>query len=99
MAARPTTAAFGQEAYPDRWSKVAAVLQSLVKTHPPIDGNKRLGWLATATFLEINGVAATSVANDDVYRFVMNVAAGRVEVDELAAELQRLTTPGPVPSS
>jgi len=42
------------------------LLQSLVKDHPLVDGNKRLGWLATAVFLELNGVKATRAANDDV---------------------------------
>lgn len=47
------------------WSK-AAVLHSIVKNHPLVDGNKRLGWLAFAVFLDINGIDATSATNDDV---------------------------------
>ena len=46
-AARPATVAFGVEAYEDLWTKAAALLQSLVLNHALIDGNKRLGWLAT----------------------------------------------------
>ena len=46
--ARPRTSAFGEDAYPDLWTKAAALLQSVVKNHALIDGNKRLGWLATA---------------------------------------------------
>ncbi len=57
-----------------------------------VEGNKRLGWLATATFLEINGARATAIANDDVYRLVMHVATGRNEVGESAKELRRLAT-------
>ncbi|MEL7157743.1 MAG: Fic family protein, partial [Actinomycetota bacterium] len=53
--ARPKTTAFGEDAYPDVWSKAAALLQSVVNNHPLIDGNKRLGWMATAVFLELNG--------------------------------------------
>jgi len=89
-AARPRTTAFGDDAYPDVWTKAAALLQSLVKNHALVDGNKRLGWLATATFLEINGVTATDITNDDVYRFVIAVAAGAADVDVLATELRRL---------
>lgn len=66
------------------------MLQSIVKNHALVDGNKRLGWLATAVVLELNGIDVTRISNDDVYRFVMGVAAGSHEVDELAAELQRL---------
>jgi death-on-curing protein len=89
-AARPRATAFGDDAYPDVWTKAAALLQSIVKSHPLVDGNKRLGWLAAATFLEINGVDVTVVSNDDVFRFVVGVAAGRDEIDELAARLRGL---------
>jgi death-on-curing protein len=65
-----------------------------VKNHALVDGNKRLGWLATATFLELNGVAASEIANDDVYEFVMSLAAGDDEVDDIGAALRRLTERG-----
>lgn len=90
-AARPQTIVMGKDAYPEMWEKAAALLQSIVKNHALIDGNKRLAWLATAVFLEINGVTTTSIPNDDVYNFVMDVAAGGHQVSELAAKLQRLT--------
>ncbi len=92
-AARPQTAVMGTDAYPDLWHKAAALLQSLLKNHPLVDGNKRLGWLATAVFLEINGVRVTTISNEDVYTFVIDVAAGSHEVSQIAAELQRLTRP------
>jgi len=88
-AARPQTTVFGEDAYPDIWTKAGALLQSLLGNHVLIDGNKRLAWLATAVFLELNGVAATGIANDDVYRFVMR-AVGDDDVDELSGELRRL---------
>jgi death on curing protein len=93
-AARPRTTVFGEDAYPDLMGKAAALLQSIVKNHALVDGNKRLGWLATATFLEINGVTTTRAANDDVYELVMAVAAGRQEVGEIAEALRRLVGPG-----
>jgi death-on-curing protein len=89
-AVRPQTMVFGEDAYPDLWAKAAALLQSIVKNHALVDGNKRLGWLSTATFLEINGVVVTAVPSDEVFRFVVDVAAGRQQIDELAAELRRL---------
>ncbi len=87
-AARPSASAFGEDAYPDLWSKAASLLHSLVKSHPLVDGNKRLGWLATAVFLEINRVEVVGLSNDDVYDLVMGVAAGSHEVDEIAAALR-----------
>lgn len=95
--ARPRTTVFGEDAYPDLWTKAAALLQSIVKGHPLVDGNKRLGWLATATFLEINGVAVTAIPNDDVYWFVVGVASGSDDVDRLAAGLRRLATNESIP--
>lgn len=94
-AARPQTVAFGEEAYPSIWAKAAALLQSVVKNHPLVDGNKRLGWLATAVFLELNGIEATVITNDDVYALVMNAATGDYEIDDLGRELQRLVTSQP----
>ena len=88
-AARPQVTVFGSDAYPDVWSKAAALLHSVVKNHALLDGNKRLGWLATAVFLELNGVAVTGIPNDEVYRFVMSVAAGRDDVARLAEQLRR----------
>ena len=86
-AARPQTTLFGDDAYPDVWTKSAALLHSIVKNHPLVDGNKRLGWLATAVFLELNGVAARSAANDDVYDLVVGVAAGHDSIDNIATAL------------
>jgi death-on-curing protein len=91
-AARPQTTAFGEDAYPDLWTKAAALLQSILKNHALVDGNKRLGWLATATLLEINGIGVTHIPNDAVYEFVIAVAAGTDDVDQITAGLRRLAS-------
>src|SRR5437588_12316611 len=75
-AARPRTTVFGEDAYPDLWTKAAALLQSIVKSHPLVDGNERLGWLATATFLELNGISAIAASKDYVYGWVSDLAEG-----------------------
>lgn len=90
--ARPQTAVFGQDAYPDIWSKAAALLQSIVNNPALNDGNKRLGWLATAVFLEINGVGVIHVSNDDIYQFVIDVAANNPSFEHIAAALRALVT-------
>lgn len=92
-AARPQASAFGDDAYPDLWSKGAALLHSIAKNHPLADGNKRLGWVANATFLELNGITATSASNDDVYELVMAVAASDLEIDQIASALQAAIDP------
>lgn len=90
--ARPRASAFGDDAYPEIWSKAAALLHSLVKNHALVDGNKRLGWLAGAVFLDINGTDPTTASNDDVFVSVMRVAADSIEVAELADELKSVIT-------
>lgn len=91
-AARPQASAFGDDAYPDLWTKAAALLDSVVKNHPLGDGNTRLGWLACAVFLDINGTDPTAASNDDVYDLVMHVAAHPIEMDELAPRLRTIVT-------
>ena len=90
--ARPQTSAFSDDAYPDIWTKAASLLHSIVKNHALVDGNKRLGWLATAVFLEINGIEISQAGNDAVYELVIEVAAGQPSVDEIARRLRRLIT-------
>ncbi len=90
--ARPQTTAFGEDAYPDIWTKAAALLHSIVENHALVDGNKRLGWLATAVFLEINGIEISRASNDDVYDLVIDVAAGQPTVDTIAERLRQLAT-------
>ena len=88
--ARPQTSVFGEDAYPDLWTKAAALLQSIVNNHALVDGNKRLGWLSTAVFLEINGVAISSADNDAVYDLVIRIAADNPSVEEISARLRQL---------
>jgi death on curing protein len=88
--ARPSASAFGEDAYSDLWSKAAALLHSIVDNHALVDGNKRLGWIACAVFLELNGVDPTTVTNDDVFDLVMRVASDPIDLNELAHALQAL---------
>ena len=45
-----------QYVYPSIEMKAARLAFSLVKNHPFVDGNKRVGMLAMLTFLELNGI-------------------------------------------
>ena len=89
-AARPQATAFSEDAYPDIWTKAAALLHSILKNHALVDGNKRLGWLATAVFLELNDVEVTHVPNDAVYDFVIATTVGRDDVITIAEKLRQL---------
>ena len=71
-------------------TKAAALVQSLVTNHPLVDGNKRLGWLSTAVFLELNDASVAGATNDEVYDLVMRVASSSTTVDDLADALEAL---------
>lgn len=83
---RPTTSLWGQEAYPSLELKAVALMDSLVNSHPLVDGNKRLGWLATLVFLDLNGVWIEA-PDDDAYELVVALASGAVGLDEVAQAL------------
>ena len=42
--------------YPTIQSKAARLAFGLIKNHPFVDGNKRIGILAMVSFLEVNGI-------------------------------------------
>lgn len=86
-AARPRSSAFGADSYPSVGGKAAALLHSLARNHALVDGNKRLAWLATAVFLDLNGSPAR-LDDDSAFDLVMAVAAGTVELEDIAARLR-----------
>ena len=75
--ARPQASAFGEAAYPDLETKAAAFMQSIVRNHALVDGNKRLSLAATIAFLGVNGRRLT-LTNDEAYDFVIAVATGEL---------------------
>jgi death-on-curing protein len=84
---RPRASVLGQDAYPDLFTKAGALLHSLARNHPLVDGNKRLAWLATYVFLAKNGTVVDP-DDDTAYELVVDVAAGAIDdVDRIAAVL------------
>lgn len=84
--ARPQSSAFGEDAYPTVELKAAALLHSIVTNHALVDGNKRLGWLATTIFLDVNG-QSVDLDDDDAFQLVLDVAEGGARVEEIANRL------------
>ena len=85
--ARPRASAFAQDAYPTIELKAAALLHSLARNHPLVDGNKRLSWLAVVVFLDLNGCEVT-LSDEEAFQLVMDVASGEIELDEIVRRLQ-----------
>ncbi|GAA1879457.1 type II toxin-antitoxin system death-on-curing family toxin [Lapillicoccus jejuensis] len=83
---RPQTHLYGHEAYDSLDLKAAVLLESLVGNHALVDGNKRLGWLATVVFLGLNG-ATVEAPDDDAYELVMAVARGDIALSEITTTL------------
>jgi death-on-curing protein len=93
--ARPQTSVFGEDAYPDLWTKAAALLHSLVNNHPFVDGNKRIGWIVAIAFLLQNHAVTVAQLDetdqDMAYDLVLSVTESRLtEVAEIAAALRKL---------
>ncbi|MBW3602089.1 MAG: Fic family protein [Actinobacteria bacterium] len=81
--ARPRASAYGTDAYPTLALKAAAMLQSLVRNHALIDGNKPLAWLATAVFADLND-RPIGLTDDEAFQLVMDAADGSAAVEEIA---------------
>ncbi len=90
-AVRPQASAFGTDAYPTIHDKAAALVHSLARNHPLMDGNKRLSLGGLIAFYGFNGQRLT-LTNDEAYHFIIAVASGDLdEVAALSAVLSRST--------
>ena len=67
-------------------TKAAALLQSIA-ARALVDGNKRLGWLATAVFLELNDVKESLASNDEVYELIIWIASSNPDLDKIITRL------------
>jgi len=82
--ARPQASAFGEDAYETLPAKIAAIVESINRTHPLVDGNRRLSWTCAVIFAWRNGwdLAADQTEIDATIR---NVAAEKMPLEQLTA--------------
>jgi death-on-curing protein len=85
--ARPRSSVLGEDAYPTLDLKAAALLESLARDHPMVDGNKRLAWWATTLFLWLNE-REPALSDDEAVLLVMDVARGACPLEETARRLR-----------
>lgn len=85
--ARPQTTVFGTDAYPDLDAQAAALCESINRSHPLVDGNKRLAWLLTVIYYDLNGYDLTADV-DDAERMILRVAARDSDLTELSEWLR-----------
>lgn len=69
-------------AYPSLQQKAARLCYGLVKNHPFIDGNKRIGAHAMLVFLAVNGLEL-SYTQQELSDIILQVAAREKEYDDL----------------
>lgn len=85
--AMPAATFGGQYLHGDLYEMAAAYLFHLVQNHPFVDGNKRVGLVATVVFLELNGIELE--ANEtDVEALVLRTARGESNKSEIATLLR-----------
>jgi death-on-curing protein len=90
--ARARASVYGEDAYPDRHAKAAALLHSIVTGHALVDGNKRLGWVIVRLFYRMNG-SDLRVPIDEAFDLVTWIADGSLrDVPDIAGRLRPWVT-------
>lgn len=79
---RPYQTFDGEELYKTSIEKAAAIIESIVKNHPFIDGNKRTGYVSMRILLR-KDQKDIKAGEEEKYEFVMKIAAGESEFDEI----------------
>jgi death on curing protein len=79
---RPRSGLVDTELYPGLMLKTAALMDSLVRNHPFVDGNKRTAISAAAIFLRVNGYRLL-VDNEEMVRFALACAQSQLTLSEI----------------
>lgn len=72
---------------PDIHTKAAALMHSLARNHPFLDGNKRTALLAGVVFYGLNGWIL-AMSDNKAVGLLVDVAEGYIDVDRLASTLK-----------
>lgn len=72
----------GEDAYPSIQQKAARLCFGLVKNHPFLDGNKRIGAHVMLAFLLLNGIEL-QYAQTELVNAILRLAAGELDFDDL----------------
>lgn len=84
---RPQATFSGRELYPDIYSKAGALLDSLIRNHPFLDGNKRTAIAAAAIFLRLNGFSL-EVNHGEMVQFTLACAQAQVGLEDIGLWLR-----------
>jgi death-on-curing protein len=89
---RPKTTVFGADAYPEFPIKVAALMHSVIKNHPLIDGNKRTSWILMSAFLQLNDFQH-NMDTETGFDLTLGIAEDRYTLEQAAEILGRHLVP------
>lgn len=81
--AQPHMTFDGKDLYPTLVEKATALVYALVRNHPFLDGNKRVGHAAMEVFLLLNGYEIIADVDEQETLF-LSLAAGNIEREHLA---------------
>ena len=84
---RPFQTFDNKDVYFSVFEKAAALLESLVKNHPFVDGNKRTGFLASLIFLKRNNIKLKA-SEAESYEFIMKVASSEILFTDMVTWFQ-----------
>ena len=84
---RPFQTFDNKDVYFSVFEKAAALLESLVKNHPFVDGNKRTGFLASIIFLKRNNIKLKA-SEAESYEFIMKVASSEILFTDMVTWFQ-----------
>ena len=72
----------GQDLYPTVLEKAVRLGFGLIRNHPFIDGNKRIGTHAMLVFLNLNSITL-SYEDDELISTILSVASDKMDADGL----------------
>ena len=81
---RPFSGTGNIEFYAAVHEKAGALIESIVKNHPFIDGNQRTGYVVMRLFLLSNGVDIDA-SEDEKYEFVISIASGNATIEQITS--------------
>jgi len=91
-AEKPMAAFGGKEMYPTVFLKAAALLESIARNHPFVDGNKRTAFLAALAVVEHNG-HTTSFAQKDIEETMVKIVTEKLPMEEVAQWIEKNSIP------
>lgn len=80
---RPWQASFGQEHFASPFKKAAALMESIIRRHPFVDGNKRTGTASAAYLLSTFGYEIEA-KQQELEDFAVSVAERAFETEDIA---------------